>query len=301
MMRFLSDGWLNNVAKGNVLQTFDSWGPEFEIQFDITVDDLSFAYWANVFRFTTRNSNTGCDITTYLDTGTVDSSWGCCTSDNPCNAGEGDCDSDSECIDGLYCGKDNCPSGFPSGLDCCTPNNGEKTLLDFGVSVDGTNDSIRISTEDSYYVTGISKGQSYKIVIKQYFVPGPGSNCNDLCSTGTQWTPDPVFCSGDFYYEVIMDGTQKVYEKNTSPNIFSNVMLYGSCPQYNAFNSNLGQVYLRWVKSTNTEDYCQYTQSGCDIVTYEEAGCSGEERYLKELLRRLCHLNNIMELAGAPN
>ena len=92
-----------------------------------------------------------------------------------------------------------------------------------------------------------------------------------------------------------MDGTQKVYEKNTSPNIFSNVMLYGSCPKYNAFNSNLGEVYLRWVKSTNTEDYCQYTQSGCDIVTYEEAGCSGEERYLKELVRRLCHLNNIME------
>ena len=44
MMSFLSDGWLNNIAKGNVLKTFYSWGPEFEIQFDITVDDSSFAY-----------------------------------------------------------------------------------------------------------------------------------------------------------------------------------------------------------------------------------------------------------------
>ena len=446
---------MNNVAKGNVLQTFDSWGPEFEIQFDITVDDLSFAYWANVFRFTTRNSNTGCDITTYLDAGTgslpndrpssrccteefpcdVDegdcdspddcmdglycgynncpsgfpidhdccqledrfTTWNnntgcdvttylesgsplpngrstgeCCTSDYPCNVGEGDCDddndcigddlfcdkihrvscpsgflsdnpnhdccyrnstgcdlisyldwedsgasgnlwnghktgsccqisdpcnvdegdcdSDADCMDGLYCGVDNCPFGFPSDHDCCARNTGAKTLFDFGVAVDGSTGSIRISTEDSYYVTSVSTGQSYKIVVKQYFVPGPGSNCKDLCTTGTQWTPDPVFCSGDFYYEVTMDGTQMVYEKNTSPNIFSNVMLYGSGPQYNAFNSNLGEVYIRWVKSTNTEDYCQYTESGCDLVTYEEAGCSGEEHAFKKNLNKFVEL-----------
>ena len=66
---FISVGWLSHIEKGNLLQTFDSWGPEFEIQFNIIVNDLSFDYWANVFRFTTRNNNTGCDVVTYLDAG----------------------------------------------------------------------------------------------------------------------------------------------------------------------------------------------------------------------------------------
>ena len=46
----------------------------------------------------------------------------CCTSESPCGEGEGDCDSDSHCKDGLKCGKDNCPSGnFSAKADCCTP------------------------------------------------------------------------------------------------------------------------------------------------------------------------------------
>ena len=42
---------------------------------------------------------------------------GCCTEDEPCDVGEGDCDSDDECMDGLTCGNDNCPWG--DGDDCC--------------------------------------------------------------------------------------------------------------------------------------------------------------------------------------
>ena len=42
---------------------------------------------------------------------------GCCTDEKPCDVGEGDCDSDSECMDGLTCGDDNCPWG--DGDDCC--------------------------------------------------------------------------------------------------------------------------------------------------------------------------------------
>ena len=34
--------------------------------------------------------------------------------------GEGDCDKDSHCNDGLVCGNNNCPEGFPTGFDCCT-------------------------------------------------------------------------------------------------------------------------------------------------------------------------------------
>ena len=32
----------------------------------------------------------------------------CCTEDNPCDEGEGDCDSDSDCKGSLECGSNNC-------------------------------------------------------------------------------------------------------------------------------------------------------------------------------------------------
>jgi hypothetical protein len=50
----------------------------------------------------------------------------CCTSSNQCGEGEGDCDSDAECIGSLKCGQgnglnDNCDNslGFPANYDCC--------------------------------------------------------------------------------------------------------------------------------------------------------------------------------------
>ena len=46
--------------------------------------------------------------------------WGCCNAANLCDIDEGDCDDKNQCKDGLYCGKDNCPAGFPSTMDCCT-------------------------------------------------------------------------------------------------------------------------------------------------------------------------------------
>ena len=42
---------------------------------------------------------------------------GCCTSDNPCEFGEGDCDRDSHCKGGNTCGTDNCWWGDYD--DCC--------------------------------------------------------------------------------------------------------------------------------------------------------------------------------------
>lgn len=45
--------------------------------------------------------------------------WNCCTVDNPCINGYGDCDEDSECYGNLVCGKDNCGSHFPDDADCC--------------------------------------------------------------------------------------------------------------------------------------------------------------------------------------
>jgi len=43
----------------------------------------------------------------------------CCTPRFPCGEGEGDCDKDTHCREGLICGDKNCPEGFPTGFDCC--------------------------------------------------------------------------------------------------------------------------------------------------------------------------------------
>lgn len=45
----------------------------------------------------------------------------CCTSDSRCEAGEGGCLDNSGCLEGLFCGIENCPTGFDFGEDprCC--------------------------------------------------------------------------------------------------------------------------------------------------------------------------------------
>ena len=48
----------------------------------------------------------------------------CCTPDAPCEEGEGDCDSDSECMFGLKCGDNNCKQYgqyYHKKDDCCEP------------------------------------------------------------------------------------------------------------------------------------------------------------------------------------
>ena len=47
----------------------------------------------------------------------------CCTAENPCGVGEGDCDTDNQCAGGLVCGVDNCGPEFPSNYDCCREGN----------------------------------------------------------------------------------------------------------------------------------------------------------------------------------
>ena len=50
--------------------------------------------------------------------------WTCCSVANPCDVGEGDCDNDSECVNDLVCGYNNCQPGvsgsnWNSVADCC--------------------------------------------------------------------------------------------------------------------------------------------------------------------------------------
>ena len=60
--------------------------------------------------------------------------WNCCTSSNQCGEGEGDCDSDADCVGNLKCGQgsgfdDNCGSGFASDADCCYDPNGKRKYI----------------------------------------------------------------------------------------------------------------------------------------------------------------------------
>ena len=45
---------------------------------------------------------------------------GCCTIDNPCDEGDGDCDIHPQCKEGLICGTNNCKGkSFEPSDDCC--------------------------------------------------------------------------------------------------------------------------------------------------------------------------------------
>ena len=65
-------------------------------------------------------TGTGCDGTDWFNIRR------CCRYNGPCNLGEGDCNKDSECSDGLTCGNNNCQSDFSTSAtwwgrrhDCC--------------------------------------------------------------------------------------------------------------------------------------------------------------------------------------
>ena len=45
-----------------------------------------------------------------------------CTSIDPCEQTEGDCDTHDECQFGLTCGSNNCPESLNTDMDCCYIN-----------------------------------------------------------------------------------------------------------------------------------------------------------------------------------
>jgi len=59
----------------------------------------------------------------------------CCTSSEPCDVGEGDCDDDLECKDGLICVESSCPkagAGVSAHSDCCQkPEDNQCTDISF--------------------------------------------------------------------------------------------------------------------------------------------------------------------------
>lgn len=44
----------------------------------------------------------------------------CCRNDNKCDVNEGHCKTSDDCKNGLTCGENNCPRGFPDwSFNCC--------------------------------------------------------------------------------------------------------------------------------------------------------------------------------------
>ena len=73
----------------------------------------------------TIRTNKRCNPKTWNDTGGYRD--GCCTGDQPCGEGEGDCSNDSDCMPGLECGSPHCPKdqGFSDRAECCGPISAE--------------------------------------------------------------------------------------------------------------------------------------------------------------------------------
>ena len=70
------------------------------------------------------------------------STWSCCTTEKKCQEGEGHCDYDSECEDGLECGHQNCHTmpgnaGFSIYADCCKKKEGKKSEVICCITVFG--------------------------------------------------------------------------------------------------------------------------------------------------------------------
>ena len=58
----------------------------------------------------------------------------CCTEQEKCSLGGGDCDKDSECVPGTVCGKDNCQDFHPTAAklsDCCIEKSKTYPLFNF--------------------------------------------------------------------------------------------------------------------------------------------------------------------------
>ncbi len=152
--------------------------------------------------------------------GLVVGDWDYCSSSNPCNAGEGDCDSDLDCVAGLKCVKNVGPEyNFAKGVDVCEgtpshPNNqsnqstgGNNDNPDWagGGVPPGTNPGTSNSSgSGGSSISGIDCSNPFQAALHPEVCSGVGSNNsgygspNDGRSTGsvcgTRLNP------GDAYY-----------------------------------------------------------------------------------------------------
>lgn len=99
----------------------------------------------------------GIDVCIFTAVGGVDY----CSTSAPCTVGEGDCDSDAECLPGLTCeGNVGANYGFTPGIDVC-----EGTLADAGVDAGVAADAGEVADSGVGGVdAGVSAGDMYRMV-----------------------------------------------------------------------------------------------------------------------------------------
>ena len=217
--------------------------------------------YVDVFRFTNAKPGmSGCDADTYGDYGNslpngVDSG-SCCTSDNPCDVDEGDCDNDDECMHGLTCGSNNCPNEFPSNHDCCTGTKNDFELL---VQLDVN------AIEGMTYFPTSNKGDYPEVVVNAArisVVTGGFSYSLDLDVLPTEsnnFVIKQYLEPSGYYYEIVIDGVSEALVENTTPQL-SSVGLYANSLFTTDASIMLGEVssfsagiveffsnsYIRW-------------------------------------------------------
>jgi len=106
----------------------------------------------------------------------------CCSVEEPCGLGEGDCDIDDECYGHLVCGKNNCRrdgTGFTIFADCCQPPE-EATR-----SISSREEADAAWCQDMNCSTKIGKRMCPNTCEEAEYVPNSDAEwCNDIdCTT----------------------------------------------------------------------------------------------------------------------
>jgi len=116
----------------------------------------------------------------------------CCTSEEPCKHGEGDCDNDAECESGLKCGNNNClqfAAYFHPKDDCCFEaaknSDSENVIYEWGPWEEWTVDKttgekkrLRYQIKKKESTTKIEEPQEpLKLDPSIPFEPAPGQRC----------------------------------------------------------------------------------------------------------------------------
>jgi len=209
-------------------------------QYKIYIDSYSASgysvsdYSDNYFSIT--QALTGCDARNISVW-----NWDYCTPECPCDAGEGDCDKDSDCITGYCANNVGANYGQTSSMDVCE----EKitTVVPICTDTDGGKD---------YFAKGATKGLT----------------ADNLIEERTD------YCSGDNVIEWYCSDEYRTNTNYTCPYGCSNGACIGRCPDIN--NDNVVN-YLDLAILTDSMDYCSGDNDYNNLADLTGDGCVNDK------------------------